>query len=171
MLCLRRAKSIPHGRIWRGRVGRLFRRENAGAGKDAAEKDRGIDGRYLGVPHSFSGVDIGEVIEESAVRWQLVPEKRQALENALARLGMTYKAAHFSDTNGGKAEAGGRNTGSSACIFDANIAAIFDQSRGRIRLFPEEEEGGVLKIVEELVILWGKRCGNWRGGGAFMRLG
>ena len=124
------------------------------AGEDAAEEDRGIDRRYLRVPHSFTGVDIGEVIEESAMSGQFVPQERQALDYALARLGVTYKAAHFPDTDGGEAEAGGRDTRNSACVFGADVAAIFGQSGWRAGLFPEEEEAAVLKIVQELLILW-----------------
>jgi len=123
------------------------------AGEDAAKKDGGINGRYLRIPHSFAGVDIGEVIEESAMRGQLVPQKGQALENAFARLRMTDKSAHFSDTDGCKAEAGGRDTGGCAGVFGTNVAAILDQSGGGICLFPEEEEAGVLKFVQELVVL------------------
>ena len=43
------------------------------AGEGSAKQHGGVDGRDFGVPHAFAGVDIGEVIEEAAMRGQLVP--------------------------------------------------------------------------------------------------
>jgi hypothetical protein len=66
---------------------------------------------------------------------------------------MAHKAALISDTHGGEAETGGRDTGGSAGVFGADIAAVFGQSGWRVGLFPEEKEAAVLKIVQELIIL------------------
>jgi hypothetical protein len=93
------------------------------------------------------------VIEESAMRGQLVPQERQALDNAQARFGITHEAALFSDANGGQAKASGRDTRGCACVRDANITAILGQPGWRICLLPEEEKAAMLKIVQELFIL------------------
>ena len=84
---------------------------------------------------------------------QFVPKERQALDNSLARFGMTHKAALFSDANGGEAKSGRRDTGGSACVPDTNIAAILGESGWRVGLFPEEKEAAVLKTFQELLIL------------------
>ena len=123
------------------------------AGQHAAEQNRGIDRRDLRIPHSLAGVDIREVIEESAMRGQLVPEKRQALDDAQPRVRVADKAALFGDANCRQAEAGGGDAGAEARVLGANIAAVLDQARLRIGLLPEEQEAGVLQVVQKLVVL------------------
>src|SRR5580704_9926136 len=49
--------------------------EMLAAGEDSAEQDRGIDRRHLGIPNSFSRVDVREVIEETAMLRQFSPQK------------------------------------------------------------------------------------------------
>ncbi len=46
------------------------------AGKDAAKQNGGIDGRDFRVPDSFPGIDVGKVVEESAMRRQRVAKER-----------------------------------------------------------------------------------------------
>ena len=55
------------------------------AGQDAAEQDGGVDRGDFGIPDPFAGVDVGEVIEESAMRRQLPPKKYEGVDSADGR--------------------------------------------------------------------------------------
>src|SRR5271170_2208378 len=131
------------------------------AGENAAEQDCSIDGRDFGVPHSFAGIDIGKVKEESAMRWQLLPKKIQCRKNADTCVLMGDEAALFCNADCSQSKTGGCNAGHDTGVLCAHVAAIFDQSGLRIGLLPEEEEGFVFKIVQELLILL--RKGGLRG--------
>jgi hypothetical protein len=133
------------------------------AGKDAAEQDGGVDGGDLGVPDAFAGADVGEVIEEAAMRGQFLPEEDEGCEHALASFLMRDETALFRDADGGETEAGGGDAGDHAGVDDAHVAAVFDQSGLGIGLLPEVEEVGALEVVEKLIIVRGKS--GWRGGG------
>ena len=54
------------------------------AGKNSAEQNGRVDGRDFGIPHPLAGVDVGEVIEESAMSGHFFPEKTQSRHRALA---------------------------------------------------------------------------------------
>ena len=65
------------------------------AGEHAAKQDRRIDRRDLRVPDPLAGVDIGEVIEEAAMRGQLVPEK-ESVSTTRARASARLTKPRFS---------------------------------------------------------------------------
>src|ERR1700722_2616013 len=123
------------------------------AGKNAAEQDCSIDGRDFRVPYSFARIDIGKVKEESAMRGQLLPKKIECRKNAQTCVLMGDEAALFCDADCSQSKTSGGNAGHDTGVLYAYVAAIFDQSCLRIGLLPEEEEGFVFKIVQELLIL------------------
>ena len=123
------------------------------AGEDAAEQYCGVDRRDFGVPDSFAGIDVGEVIEESAMRRQLPPKKYERRDDAQARVLVGDVAALFCDADCGQAKTGGGDACDHAGVVDAHVAAVFDQSGLRIGLLPEEEETAAFKIVQKLIIL------------------
>src|ERR1700678_4251499 len=79
------------------------------AGKDTAKQDCGIDGRDFGVPYPFARIDVGKVIEESAMRRQRLPKKCERRTHAQARVLVGDEAALFCNADCGQAKTGGRN--------------------------------------------------------------
>src|SRR5271170_1700035 len=123
------------------------------AGEDAAKQDRRIDGRDLRVPQSLAGIDVGEVIEESAMRGQGSPKKGEGRQHAQASVLVRDKAALVCNADGGKAKTGGGDAAHHPGVVGARVAAVLDQAGLRIGLLPEIEKTGVLQIVQELLIL------------------
>jgi len=120
------------------------------AGEDSAQQHGRIDRRYLGIPHPFTRVDIGEMVEKTAMRGQLVPQERQRLCDARAGIGAAHKTALFANADGRQGESRRGDAGHKAGILGYNVAAIFGQAGLGVRLLPEEEEIRVNKPVEEL---------------------
>src|SRR5579859_6900513 len=122
------------------------------AGKNAAQQDRGVHRRDLGVPYSFARIDIGEVKEESPMRRQLLPKKYQCRDHPQSRILVGNEAALFRNADCTQAEASGRDTCDHAGVVNADVAAIFNQSGLRIGLLPEEQETAAFQIVQKLIV-------------------
>ena len=135
------------------------------AGKNAAKQDCGIDRRDFRVPHSFPGIDVGKVIEESAMRRQCSPKKRERRQHAQASVLVGDEAALLRDADRSQAKAGGGDAGHDPRVRRARVAAVFNQARLRTGLLPEEEEIAAFKIVQELLIL--RRKGVWGAAGPY----
>ena len=122
------------------------------------KQDSGIDRRDFRVPDSFAGIDVGEVIEKSAMRRQLSPKKYERRDDAQPRVLVGDKAAFFCDADGRQAEAGRRDAGDDAGVVAADIAAVFDQAGLRIGLLPEIEEAGCVPDRPEISRLQARRA-------------
>src|ERR1700733_5585265 len=131
------------------------------AGEDAAKQNRRIDGRDLRVPQSFAGIDVGKVIEESAMRGQSSPKKGEGRQHAQASVLEGDKAALFCNADGGQAETGGGDAAHHTRVVDARVAAVLDQAGLRVGLLPEVEKTGMFQLVQELFILRPKGS-RWR---------
>jgi hypothetical protein len=128
--------------------------EMLAAGDDTAEQDRGVDRRYFGVEHALAGFGIGEVIEESAMVRQLLPQEAKRGEEALHEGGGWHVLALIGDTECGHAEARGGNTGGAAGIVGVHIGPVFDHAGFCVTLFPKEKEAGAFQFVEKRIIFW-----------------
>ena len=135
------------------------------AGKDAAEQDRGIDGRDFGVPDSFAGIDVGEVIEESAMRRQLPPKKYECRNDAQARVLVGDEAALFCNADCGQAKTGGRDACDYAGVLDARTLqrSLINPVCG-LACSQKKRKAAAFQIVKKLIIL--RRKGGRRREGA-----
>ena len=122
------------------------------AGEDAAEQNRGVDGRDLGIPHALAGVDVGEVIEKSAMIGKLLREEVESGDHAFDGIAAGNEAALVGDSDCGKAKAGGRDAGYNSLIVDADVATIFNEAGLVAGLFPKKEEAGIFDFVEKLIV-------------------
>jgi hypothetical protein len=125
----------------------------APAREDTAEQNGGIDGGDFGIPNSFPGFDIGEVIEEATMVRHDVPKRSQRLDDTLTRIGERYVAALLTNAKCGKTESGSGNAGDGTVVGRANVAAILDQAGVGAGLIPEELEIRLLQVFQKLVIL------------------
>ena len=139
------------------------------AAQDAAEQNGGIHRRYFRVPQSLAGVDIGEVIEKSAMVGQGLPKKTQRVQDPSARLVQRNEAALFTNADRREPKAGGRDAGDYGIVGGcfARVAPVFDQAGLGVGLLPEVAKRGSLHVIEELVIVGRKigldRRGRWPG--------
>ncbi len=81
------------------------------AGQDAAQQNGRVDRGDFGIPDSFAGVDVGPVIEESAMVGQRFPQKAQRGQHPVARLGKRNEAALLSDAQRREAKTCGGDAG------------------------------------------------------------
>src|SRR5258707_179121 len=130
------------------------------AGKDPAKQNGGVHRRDFRVPDSFPGIDVGKVVEESAMRRQRVPKKSEGRNHAQASVLVRDEGALFCNADRRQAKAGGCNACHHAGVGCAGVAAVFNQAGLRAGLLPEEEEVTVFKVVQELLLL--RRKGIWR---------
>src|ERR1700728_415971 len=110
------------------------------AGEDAAKQDRRIDGRDLRVPQSFAGIDVGKVIEESAMRGQSSPKKGEGRQHTQTSVLLRDKAAFFRDADGGQSKACGGDAAHQTGVVSTRVAAVLDQAGLGIGLLPEVEK-------------------------------
>src|ERR1700722_765004 len=136
------------------------------AGQHSAQQHRRVDRRNFGVPDSFTCIDIREVIKESAMRGQLVKQKRESLDHAQARLGAANKPSLLANAKRSQSKTCRGDARHDARVFHLYIRAVLGQPRFRVRLLPEEKKIRLLKLVEKLTVLRGKRSGRRRGSGA-----
>jgi hypothetical protein len=82
--------------------------------------------------------------------------KSQSVANAVANLDSLLPAPLVRDAVSGQPKSGSCDTGSITLIGPIRMAAVFNQSGGRVSLIPEELEAGALDIFEEVVLFAGE---------------
>ena len=132
------------------------------ASQDSTEEYGGVDGGDFGVPHALAGVDVGEVIEESAMMRHFFPQEAEGGKDALQGGAPGNEAALLGDAQRGQAETGGGDASYDAFVGCLHIAAVLDHSSLGAGLLPEEEKIGAFQIVQKLVIFRSQRV--WRQG-------
>src|ERR1700733_11589563 len=112
--------------------------EMPAAGEYSAKQDGRIDRRYFRVPDSLPGIDVGEVIVESAMRWQRSPKEGERCYHPQARVLVGDEPALFGNAYRSQAEPGRGNAGHDTRISGACVAAVFNQAGLRAGLLPEK---------------------------------
>src|SRR5580693_256751 len=123
------------------------------ARKDSAEQNGGIDGGNLGIPNSFSTVNVGKVVKEPAVVRQLLPQEPEGDKHAFQGITGGDQAALFSDAKSRQTETGGGDTGYYPLIIRADVASVFHHPRLGAGLIPEVTEVGDFQFVQKPVVL------------------
>src|ERR1022692_202262 len=83
---------------------------------------------------------------------QLLPQKAQCGEDALAHRGGRQVAAFFRDAQGSQPEACGGDAGDAAAIVRAHVAAVAHETGLRAGLLPEEQVVGALDVIKEPIV-------------------
>src|ERR1022692_3713058 len=122
------------------------------AGKNSTKQDGRVDRRDFGVPHSFTRVNVGEVIKESSMRGQLFPRKPQLSHNSLARLGQWNVSAFLSNAKRGQPKTRGRDACYHSSVIRAHITSVLHQPGLWVGLFPEVEEICSFQFLQQLEI-------------------
>ncbi len=104
------------------------------------------------MPEPLAGIDIGPVIEKSALGGQLLPKKAQGVDHAFARKSEGDIAAFFADAQRGQAESGGRDTAHYAVIGGAHVAAVLHHSGTGICLVPEKLKNRFFELLEKGIV-------------------
>ena len=108
------------------------------AGEDAAKQDGRIDGGNFRIPEPLARVDIGPVIEESrdgSAAFSTGNATRSARDRE--SLPVRHVSALVADAQRRQPESRGGDASQIALVRMGRIAAVADDSRVRIRLFPE----------------------------------
>src|SRR5437588_4151282 len=90
----------------------------------SAQQNGGIHGRNFRVPNPLSGVDIGEVVEESTMLRQLFPQESKGCENPFQGRFSGDEATLVTDAECGEAEPGGCNAGHDSLVIHVQVATI-----------------------------------------------
>ena len=100
------------------------------AAQNPAQQNRGVDRGDFRIPKPFAGVDVGEVIEKSAMVGQGLPQEAQRVEDAGTRLVERNKTALLPNAEGREPESGGRNAGDYGVVGGclAGVTAVLDQA-------------------------------------------
>jgi hypothetical protein len=124
------------------------------AREHAAEQNRRVDGRNLGVPDSRTRVQIRPVVEEPPVGRHLRLEKAKSGDHALVGLAGGHELALFADADRGQAESRGRDACGGACVgCRTHVNSVSDESGNRVRLVPEVAERGQFNLIQQAFVL------------------
>src|ERR1700688_3750542 len=94
------------------------------ASKNSAKQDGGVDGRHLRVPHSFACVQVSEVVEESSMSRQFLPQKAQASHSALSRFREGNITALLADAQCCQPKARGSNAAHHSSVIGTHVASV-----------------------------------------------
>ncbi len=134
------------------------------AGQNSAQQNSGVNRRNFGIPNPFSGIDVGEVVEKTAMMGNLFPQKTQGGKNALECCCLGNEAALLPDAESRQPETGSSDARYDSLVIVVNIAAILNHARLWAGLLPEKQEVCAFQIVQKLVIFWTQReCRELRG--------
>ena len=122
------------------------------AGKDSTQQNRRIDGGDFGIPNSFSSVNVGEVVEESAMVRQLLPKESEGGKNAFQRSVAGNQASLFADAESGQTKAGRGNTGHDRVVSAVDVAPVFHHPCLGAGLVPKITEVGDFQFVQKFVV-------------------
>jgi hypothetical protein len=103
------------------------------------------------------------VVEKSTVIWKFLPVKTQGIQNSFFGFRMRNETAVIAYAQSRQSETGGGDAPQIAFIGAPDIAAISNDARIWIRLFPEIAKVGGFQLLKKCVVLVGKRFhfGNW----------
>ena len=122
------------------------------ASDNPAQQNGRIDGRHLRIPHSFAGIYIRPVIEESSVIGQLSPQKSERSQSTLSCGWKRNPAMLLPEAQCCQPETSGRYAGHNAFIINFDVASVLHQPGFWISLLPKILKIAVLQIVKELMI-------------------
>src|SRR5580700_11317992 len=127
------------------------------ARKDSAEQNGGIDGGNLGIPNSFSTVNVGKVVEEPSVVRQLLPQEPERDKHAFEGIAARNQSALLSDAESRQTETGGGDAGYDPLIIRADVAPIFHHPCLVAGLLPEIAEVRDFQLVQKPVVFGRQR--------------
>src|ERR1700691_2177127 len=123
------------------------------ASENPAQEDRRIDGRNFRIPNSLTGIQVREVIKESAMSGHRFPQKTQSDQDPLPRVRNGNEPTIFADAQCREPKAGCRNAGDHRIAARRRVAAIPYQPGLRACLIPKILEVPLLQFLEKLVII------------------
>src|SRR5438876_9982112 len=123
------------------------------ASDNPAQQNGRIDGRHLRIPHSFAGIYIRPVIEESSVIGQLSPQKSERSQSTLSCGWKRNRAMLLPEAQSCQPETSGRDARQNAFIIYFDVASGRHQCAVWIRLLPEILTIARLQIVTTLRIV------------------
>src|SRR5580704_10712691 len=121
-------------------------------GENSAEKKRCIDGRQFALLPALAGFHVNEVVEKTVFVLEVVGEKAQRAEDALANLRGFSESPAVADAQARQAKSRGGDAGHGAVIISVGQRAVFHLAGFRAGFKPEEIETGALDLIQQLVV-------------------
>src|SRR5271155_3574001 len=130
------------------------------ASENSAKQNGGVNRGEFGLPEALAGIDVGPMVEKSALVGQLLPEKAQRVDHAFAGERERDIAALFADAQRGQAESGGGDAADHTVVGGAHIAAVLHHSGAGIGLIPEKLKNRFFELLEEGIVSGRKVAGR-----------